>query len=147
EAPGADEDGGRAIGQQTGDRRNTIIRAQFANFLGRPLGIQKRVPQDGLRNPEGGNDQDEDNVHEEKKAQLFFGIEQGVSHKEQRNIVEKEFKAQNTEYQTGRGKIKHLQHSKPNKKKKRHQERRPEDSGFFPAVGGEKGKIDDSDEN
>src|SRR5207245_6543401 len=43
EAPGTDEHGGRTIGHQTGDRRNTIIRAQFANFLGRPLGIQKRV--------------------------------------------------------------------------------------------------------
>src|SRR5437660_2766181 len=86
-------------------------------------------------------------VHDERPAQLLFGIEQRVSHKEQRNIGEKEFEAQSTEYQTGGRRIKHLQHTKPNKKKKRHQERRPEDSSFFPARRNEKGKINDGEKS
>src|SRR5437899_13046030 len=39
EAPRADEHGGRTIRQQTGYRRNTIIRAQFTNFFITPLSI------------------------------------------------------------------------------------------------------------
>src|SRR5437879_9157119 len=52
EAPRADEHGGRTIRQQTGYRRNTIIRAQFTNFFSRPLGIQERMSQNGLRSEE-----------------------------------------------------------------------------------------------
>src|SRR6266481_2665812 len=146
-APGADEHGGRTIRHETGYRRNTVIRAQFANFFSRSLGIQEGMSQNGLRYPEGGNDQDEDYVYEEKTTQLFFGIEQGISHKEQGNIVEKELQAQQTEYQTRRRRIKDLQHSKPDKKKKRDEKRGPEKSNFFPPSGNKKGKINDSDEN
>src|SRR5437879_12338725 len=105
------------------------------------------MSQNGLRNSERANDQDEDDVHEKKTTQLFFGIEQRISHKQQGNIVEKELQTQNAKYQARRRWIKGLHYSEPDKKKKRHEERRPEQSDSFSPVSQEKGEINDSDQN
>src|SRR5438034_6303808 len=76
------------------------------------------MSQNGLRNSERANDQDEDDVHEKKTTQLFFGIEQRISHKQQGNIVEKELQTQNAKYQARRRWIKGLHYSEPDKKKR-----------------------------
>src|SRR5260370_7499995 len=126
EASCADEHGGRTVRQQTRDRGNAIIRAQFPNVISRPLGVQERMSQDGLRNSEGSNDYDEYHIYEEKMTQLLFGIEQGIAYKQQGNIVKKEFQAHNPVHQIRRGRIKDLHHSKPDKQKDRQKKRGPD---------------------
>src|SRR5258708_888693 len=126
EASCADEHGGRTVRQQARDRGNAIIRAQFSNVISGPLGVQERMPQDGLHNSEGSNDYDENHIYEEKMTQLLFGIEQGIAYKQQGNIVKKEFQAQNPVRQIRRGRIKDLHHSKPDKQKDRQKKRGPE---------------------
>src|SRR5437867_3284953 len=42
------------------------------------------MSQNGLRNSERANDQDEDDVHEKKTTQLFFGIEQRITQQQPR---------------------------------------------------------------
>src|SRR5271169_2842715 len=102
------------------------------------------MAQDGLRDPQGNNDQRKDHVDKEKSTQVSLGIEQGISDKEQRNIVEKELQSQNA-VDNGRGRrIKDLHHAKPGKNNNRNEEGRPEGRDLLAAVGQEKGEIDES---
>src|SRR5260370_4295055 len=143
----ADEDGGRAVRQQARDRGNAIIRAQFSNVISGPLGVQERMPQDGLHNSEGSNDYDENHIYEEKMTQLLFGIEQGIAYKQQGNIVKKEFQAHNPVHQIRRGRIKDLHHSKPDKQKDRQKKRGPERRDLFSPIGQKKSEIDNESQN
>src|SRR5258708_37493708 len=147
EASCADEHGGRTVRQQARDRGNAIIRAQFPNVISGPLGVQERMSQDGLRNSEGSNDYDENHIYEEKMTQLLFGIEQGIAYEQQGNIVKKEFQAQNPVHQIRRGRIKDLQHSKPDKQKDRQKEGRPERRDLFSPIGQKKSEIDNKSQN
>src|SRR5258708_13150529 len=108
EASCADEHGGRTVRQQARDRGNAIIRAQFSNVISRPLGVQERMPQDGLHNSEGSNDYDENHIYEEKMTQLLFGIEQGIAYKQQGNKLKKEFQTQKPINKLHRASLKNL---------------------------------------
>ena len=102
---------------------------------------------DGLRYPKGNNDQRENHVDEKEVAQFGLGIEQGVSHKKQRDVIKKELQAQNAVHQVCRRWIKDLHDSEPDKEKDGHEEGRSEGRDFFSSIGQEKREIDDSSQN
>src|SRR5260370_33698251 len=76
-----------------------------------------------------------------------MGVEQGISHKEQGNIVEKELETQKAVYQMSRCRIKDLHDSKPDKKQNRQEEGRPEGGDFLSPAGQEKGDTDGERQN
>src|SRR5580704_1842584 len=100
------------------------------------------MPDDGLRNSQGNYNQPENHVHKEESAQFGLGIEQRVTDKEQRDIVEVKLHSKNAIHEVGRRGIKDLHHPKPDKEENGNKEGGPEGENLLAAIGEEKRKID-----
>ncbi|MFI2757208.1 hypothetical protein, partial [Streptococcus suis] len=70
------------------------------------------------------NNENKKAVYKEKTPQLFFRIEHRISDKKERNVVKKQFHAENAIQKRGGRGIENLHCSKPDKQQQWHKKRR-----------------------
>src|SRR6266478_4585296 len=147
EAPGAYKHGSGPVSDYPGNGRRSIQRAQFAKFFGGNRWVEKSMAEDGLHNPKRDDDQGKNHVDKKEAAQFGLGVQQGVAHEEQWDVVEINLQPEKSVDEGWGCGIENLQDPKPHEKQQRNKEGRPESGHLLPAVRDEKRKIDHRGQN